>query len=108
MTQQWKIEPHDNYMCDENQLPIQIVDGDGKVVACNTDYYPTAISAEHAAKIVLAVNEVAELRAASSFLIARLDDFERGSLGDEIEDACRDFDGHVSPAIERLRALVSS
>lgn len=58
----WKIEPHDNYMCDENQLPIQIVDGDGKVVACNTDFYPTAITAEHAAKIVLAVNEVAELR----------------------------------------------
>lgn len=41
------------------------------------------------------------------FLIDRLDDFERGSLGDGIEDACRDFDGHVSPAIERLRDALS-
>lgn len=38
----------------------------------------------------------------ANFLIERLDDFERGSLSDSIEDACRDFDGHVSPAIERL------
>lgn len=48
-----------------------------------------------------------EITGAAQFLIDRLDDFEGGSLGDSIEDACRDFDGHVSPAIERLRAALS-
>lgn len=49
-----------------------------------------------------------EVTDAALFLIERLDDFERGSLCDTIEDACRDFDGHVSPAIERLRILTAA
>lgn len=49
-----------------------------------------------------------EMLETAQFLIERLDDFERGSLGDDIEDACRDFDGHVVPAIARLRATLAS
>lgn len=52
----WAVVPHDNYMSDEQEPPIQIVDGDGNTVACNTTFYPTAISPQHAATIVAAVN----------------------------------------------------
>lgn len=50
---------------------------------------------------------VDDLPHAAQFLIERLEDFKNGSLGDDIEDACRDFDGHVSPAIERLRSALT-
>lgn len=60
-TNKWQIVPHDGYMSDDTP-PLQIIDGEGKTVACNTTFYPTAITAVHASTIVAAVNEVAELR----------------------------------------------
>ncbi len=51
----WKIVEHTNYMYADEE-PIQIVDADENVVACNSPYYPTAISKEHAEIIVERVN----------------------------------------------------
>jgi hypothetical protein len=46
---------------------------------------------------------------AAAFLIDRLDDFERDPLQeDDCEYIMRQFAGHVSPAIERLRAALST
>jgi len=51
----WKVQPHDGWMA--NKLPpIEILGADGRVVACNTSYYPTPISEANAAFIVKAVN----------------------------------------------------
>ncbi|WP_189423599.1 hypothetical protein [Devosia pacifica] len=51
--------------------------------------------------------DVEGLRAEAQFLIDRLEDFERGGMSDDIEDAVREFEGHVSPAIARLRDCLS-
>jgi len=65
------------------------------------------VTYDEAATTITALQErIKELEGEAQFLIERLDDFERGSLCDDIEDACRDFDGHVSPAIERLRSTL--
>lgn len=57
--------------------------------------------------IVAAADEIESLHHASEFLIARLDDFERDALQeDDGEYVLRQFDGHVSPAIEGLRAAL--
>jgi hypothetical protein len=46
-----------------------------------------------------------ELRKEAAFLLARLDDLERGW---DTEEAFNDFIGHVSPSMARLRALLGS
>lgn len=61
-TKKWAVVPHENFMTDDGEYPIQIIDGEGNTVACNTSFYPTPISQEHAATIVAAVNGQAELR----------------------------------------------
>lgn len=82
---------------------------DGAKAAAQADYESRILSALEPSGIpgelpaLSASAEQVGFAAEAQFLIDRLDDFERGSLGDSIEDACRDFDGHVSPAIERLR-----
>lgn len=61
----WKIEAHDNYMSPDHgsdERPIQVVDDEGNVVACNTTFYPTQLTVAHAETIVSGVNEVAVLR----------------------------------------------
>jgi hypothetical protein len=52
---------------------------------------------------LLADNKV--LRADGSFLLDRLDDFEREIQDDNL---AREWSGHVSPAIARFRAALSS
>lgn len=59
--------------------------------------------------IIDAVNSIAQLRADAAFLLARLDEFERDALQeDDGEYVLRQFAGHVSPAMERLRDILPS
>ena len=57
----WKVEEYDNNVSERG---IRVLDAEGRVVCSNEPYYPTAITAEHAATIVAAVNGRAELLAA--------------------------------------------
>lgn len=51
----WKLQAHDNYMRENsNEPPLEIVDCDGEVVACNTTYYPTELDAKYAHLIAAA------------------------------------------------------
>jgi len=56
----WKVEEYDNNVSERG---IRVLDAEGRVVCCNEPYYPTAITAEHAATIVAAVTGRAELLA---------------------------------------------
>ena len=49
-------------------------------------------------------DEVGRLRSEAAFLLDRLSEFESHDLG---HDAFRDWQGHVSPSIARLRALLT-
>lgn len=51
----WKLQAHDNYMRENsNEQPLEIIDCDGEVVACNTPYYPTELDAKYAHLIAAA------------------------------------------------------
>lgn len=51
----WKLQAHDNYMRENsNEQPLEIIDCDGEVVACNTTYYPTELGAKYAHLIAAA------------------------------------------------------
>jgi hypothetical protein len=54
-------------------------------------------------RIVELQEEVERLRAEGSFLLDRLDDFEREIMDDEL---AREWHGHVTPAIARFRAAL--
>lgn len=73
----WKIEEYENNISTRS---IRIIDSDGQTVADDGPYYPTAITAEHAATIVAAVNEIAELREQLSSARALIADYERVPL----------------------------
>lgn len=60
----WRVQPHDNYMPEGYGEPIEIVAADNQVVACNTAFYPTGITADNAALIVACVNATAPTVAA--------------------------------------------
>lgn len=49
----------------------------------------------------------ATLRDHGQFLLERLDDFERGAIGECFDDRLRDWEGHVAPALARLRAALA-
>lgn len=55
-----------------------------------------------------AEGKLSAIVAEASFLLDRLDDFERGGFADDIENAVCEFEGHVSPAFQRLRASLTS
>lgn len=50
----WKLQAHDNYMGDNDVPPLEIVDCDGEIIACNTSYYPTELDAKYAHLIAAA------------------------------------------------------
>lgn len=52
----WAVVPHAGSMFPATTKPIAIVDADENTIACNTTYYPTEISEEHANFIVERVN----------------------------------------------------
>jgi len=56
-------------------------------------------------EIVTLRAEIERLRADGSFLLDRLEDFERGIQDDGL---AREWSGHVMPAIARFRAALSA
>lgn len=52
----WRTRPHEGYMPEGWGEPVEIVDANGNTVACNTAFYPTAITPDDAEFIVDAVN----------------------------------------------------
>lgn len=102
----WNIEPHDGYMSEHNGIdepPIQIVDSFGKVVACNTTYYPKQLSAEHADVIVSSVNGYASLAALVSVLLDNNPDETIADSGETVLDLWR----HEVKQVLRLHQVTS-
>lgn len=66
------------------------------------------LSTKYVALHQAAEGKLGALVAEASFLLDRLDDFERGGFADDIENAVCEFEGHVSPAFQRLRASLTS
>lgn len=52
----WFTRPHDSYMCEDDEAPIEIVDARGDTVADNARYYPHQIKLADAEFIVRRVN----------------------------------------------------
>jgi len=50
----WLLRAHDNFMDGDDLPPLEIVDCDGKIIACNTSYYPTELDAKYAHLIAAA------------------------------------------------------
>lgn len=66
----WKLQAHDNYMRENsNEPPLEIVDCDGEVVACNTTYYPTELDAKYAHLIAAAPELYAMLAQTAEYFI---------------------------------------
>lgn len=114
----WRIQEHDGYMPDDS-APIEIVAANGRVVACNTAYYPKAISQEAAGMIVSAVNATTLTPAEVSGLVdaqtearaivsAILVD-ERLAVGYQIETLADAIVEHIATALaakdEKIQAL---
>lgn len=77
-------------------------------------YYGRPVTHEDRKRLLAAHNSVAAstdvraqtIREEATFLLERLDDFERNGLNEDYDVAVRDWNGHVSPPIARLRALL--
>lgn len=72
----WSTRPHDSYMREDDEEPIEIVDANGDTVADNVSYYATHIKVADAHFIATRVNThdalVAALEAVSP-LVHKLD-----------------------------------
>lgn len=56
----WLLRAHDNFMDGDDLPPLEIIDCDGEVIACNTSYYPTELDAKYA-HLIAAAPELYEL-----------------------------------------------
>lgn len=101
----WAVRPH---WSDEERFevyPDRDVDfGEPSEIAEVCGHYgdDDELAAEAEANAYL-IAAAPELKSEGKFLLARLEEFERDLLDDDIG---REFAGHVAPAIARLRAAV--